>query len=461
MPPRHGKTELASRVFPAWILGDEPDAQIIATSYSGALASSINWDVQKIMHTPEYREIFPESSLSFARNTTGLDAKRNSELFEIVNHRGYYFSAGMLGSIVGRGADYIIIDDPIKSNIEAESLTHRNKIADFFRSSLYSRLEDNGKILLILTRWHEDDPAGRLLKEAEAGGEKWYVLKLTGIKKAADGIPVEIDSRKIGEALWPEKYDAADHARIARVLGSRYYSALYDQEPTAEEGNILKRAWFSEYDLNPDDRAGVDFYIDTAYTEKEHNDRTSILAHRYRDGSPFLELVNHEAVHKEFSECCEEIVRQVQLFGTPASRVIIEPKASGKSIAQYLKKNTRLNIIEDKPPVDSKETRLKGVAPYIQAGRVKVPRGAGWVKDFLDNVCGFPHKKFDDEVDTLIGAITQKLGSYSFDMGGISDIGQMGRTSANPVAGILTEREVAVTPEGYRKLADPWSKKKK
>ena len=160
-PPRHGKSELVSRRFPAFILGKDPNASIIATSYNSSLASSMNRDVQRIIDSPKYQELFPNTKLIGTHENPIGNYLRNSTMFESVNYEGSYVSAGIGGGITGRGADFVIIDDPIKNRKDAESKTHRDAVFDWFTSTVYTRLEKDACILITLTRWHEDDLAGR------------------------------------------------------------------------------------------------------------------------------------------------------------------------------------------------------------------------------------------------------------------------------------------------------------
>lgn len=174
MPPRHGKSELVSRKFPAFLLGNKPDTSIISCSYASDLASRMNRDVQRLIDSPEYEQLFPNSRLfgKNIRSTARGSYLRNSDIFEIVNHRGVYRSAGVGGGITGMGGEYIIIDDPVKNREEADSATYREKVYNWYTSTLYTRLEKDGCILLTLTRWHEDDLAGKLLKASEDGADQ-------------------------------------------------------------------------------------------------------------------------------------------------------------------------------------------------------------------------------------------------------------------------------------------------
>lgn len=179
--PRHGKSELVSRKLPAYIFGRHPDTSIISASYSADLASRMNRDVQRIIDSDRYAELFPNSRLygKNIRSVAGGSFLRNSDIFEIVDHKGVYRSAGVGGGITGMGGEYIIIDDPVKNREEANSATYREKLWDWYTSTLYTRLEKEGCILVTLTRWHEDDLAGRLLNNMkQTGGEQWTVINL-------------------------------------------------------------------------------------------------------------------------------------------------------------------------------------------------------------------------------------------------------------------------------------------
>ena len=220
MPPRHGKSELVSRKLPAYIFGCNPDANIISTSYSADLAQRMNRDVQRIIDSPAYGELFPETKL-FGKNirTVTGHALRNSDIFEIVGHRGSYRGAGVGGGITGMGGDYIIIDDPIKNREEANSSTYRKKLWEWYTSTLYTRQEKEGSILITLTRWHEDDLAGRLLELAEKDpqADQWEVLLLPAV---AEKERHPRDPRQEGEALWPGKYPIDELMKIKATIGT-------------------------------------------------------------------------------------------------------------------------------------------------------------------------------------------------------------------------------------------------
>jgi hypothetical protein len=204
MPPRHGKSELVSRKLPAFIFGRDPDASIIAASYSADLAQRMNRDVQRIIDNPAYGEVFPGASLS-GRSNRSITLKgsylRNSDIFEIAGRRGVYRCAGVGGGITGMGGDYIVVDDPIKNREEANSLTQRDKLWEWYTSTLYTRQEKDGAILITLTRWHEDDLAGRLLELAkkDPAADQWEVLTLPAVREEETRDPRDKRGHRNGE----------------------------------------------------------------------------------------------------------------------------------------------------------------------------------------------------------------------------------------------------------------------
>lgn len=242
MPPRYGKSELVSRRLPAFIYGNDPHAQIISASYGSDLASRMNRDVQRIIDSETYHELFPSVGLnnSNVRTIATGSYLRNSDIFEIVGYGGVYKSSGVGGAITGMGMTYGIIDDPIKNRKDAESPTIREAIWDWYVSTFYTRLEKGGKILITLTRWHEDDLAGRLLdkQKKDSKADRWTVLNLPAM---AEEPMHPQDPRSDGEALWPDKYPLKELIKIKATVGSYEWNAMHQQRPSAADGNLFKR----------------------------------------------------------------------------------------------------------------------------------------------------------------------------------------------------------------------------
>jgi len=232
MPPRHGKSELASRRFPAWFIGRNPGKQIIAASYNSDLASDFGREVRNIVASPEYGALFD--------CTLAIDSKAANRWH--TDKGGMYVAAGVGTAITGRGADILLIDDPFKDRQEADSEITRQRVWDWYTSTAYTRLMPGGAVVVINTRWHDDDLSGKLLAEQEHGGDKWEVLSLPAIQSD-------------GTALWPEWYPLERLEQIRSVLPARDWNSLYQQNPIPDDGDYFKAGWFTDYQELPPDLA--------------------------------------------------------------------------------------------------------------------------------------------------------------------------------------------------------------
>jgi len=232
MPPQHGKSELVSRRFPAFMLGRNPDLRLICASHTYDLAVSLNRDVQRIMTGAAYQNVFPETPLNdkWVRSPEKLLARRTMDLFEIPGHRGSLRSAGVGNSIAGNRADGAIIDDPFGKRKDADSPVLRQWVWEWYTSDLYTRLSADAWIVLTHTRWHRDDLAGRLLRKmADRSADKWEVLCLPAVREEGPADPCDRRTY-VGEPLWPAFKSAAD-LEIIRRQDARAYAALYQQNP--------------------------------------------------------------------------------------------------------------------------------------------------------------------------------------------------------------------------------------
>lgn len=404
-PPRHGKTELASRRFPAFALGKHPDLSIIATSYAADLASSNNRDVQRIMEGDAYRNLFPGSRLNGDNVRTVADGSylRNSDIFEIVGHRGVYKSSGVGGGITGRGMHIGIIDDPIKDAEQAYSLTYRDKVWDWYQSTFYTRLMPGGGILLILTRWHEDDLAGRILKAAKENGEVWREVRYSAIAEKNE------PHRKKGEALHPERYGLEQLGRIRTAVGSRVWASLYQQRPAAAEGQIFRRDWWKTYTPSSDDpqklieHLGITHVVqfwDTAFKAKSGSDYSVCITMGKAD-SMFYVLDRWKG-KVEFPELKATAIGHAAKW--QPHTILIEDAASGQSLIQELQRDSLLPIHPVKVDRD-KVSRAYAITPLLEAGRVAYPVNASWATDFIDTLATFPNAEHDDDVDAFDGAL--------------------------------------------------------
>lgn len=405
IPPQHGKSEIISRNFPAWAFGHNPDLKIAGCSYSSDLAEQFSRSIQRTMDSKEYLAIFPDTCLNGSNiRTDSRGYLRNVDIFEIVGHRGFYKAVGVGGSLTGTPVDIAIIDDPVKDANEANSETYRQRVWDWYNTVFTTRLHNHSKQLFIMTRWHEDDLAGRILK---AEPQEWKVLAIPAIcEQENDG---GLSTRKIGEALWPSHHSIQKLMK-QKARAPREFNALYQQHPTIEGGNIVKRGWFKTISLvkfrSLRFNEPMHFYLDTAYNKKKQrqdNDPSGILAAcRIKN---YIYIYNAMKVWKEMPDLLRFLPDYMSANeASGESKLHVEPKANGESVIQMLKEISTLNVKETETPKDSKEVRLRVVSPRVECGRVFLVEGS-WNEEFLDEVCGFPTQPHDEFVDILGYAI--------------------------------------------------------
>ena len=402
MPPQHGKSELVSRRFPAYMLGRNPNLKYVGASYSEELACSFNRETQRIVDDEPYSDIFDLCKTNMVKRKY----LKRSDIFEVEGYAGYYKSVGVGGSLTGFSADILSIDDPVKGPEQAFSETYRRSVWDWYTDVVETRLHNSSQVLLTMTRWHEDDLAGRLL---ESGKDKWVVISFPAVKEDETNLD---DPRKIGEALWPKRH-SLERLNDIRKISERTFISLYQQRPAPEEGCLIKKYWFKEFYRSelPVDLA-VDFYTDTAYG-KERSDNSATMSYIFHEGRFYI--LDMWVANLGFPEFRKSYIDYIERSGyTQRSECVFEPKASGISIVQDLKESKlltggRINVIEDKPPNDDKQTRLMAASPVVESGRVFLLKGASWIDRFLNECASFPNGKYDDQVDCLSSVILRRL----------------------------------------------------
>lgn len=401
MPPRHGKSELASRRFPAYVFGRYPDMSIIGTSYSADLASRLNRDVQRVIEQPEYQELFPETRLSAKniRTVASGNYLRNSDLFEIVGHKGSYRSAGVGGGITGMGGDILIVDDPFKDRAEADSPTIRRKVWEWYTSTLYTRLVPGGGILVINTRWHMDDLSGRLLEAARTGeGDHWRVVNFPAIAEEDE------PHRSRGEALHPERYPLEQLEAIRKAIGSRDWEALYQQHPTPDGGNIFKAEWL-RYWFPKDLPARFDqMVISWDMTFKDGDDTDYVVGQVWGRKGADRFLLDQVRSRMGFTATLAAF-RALAEKWPQATRKLVEDKANGPAVIDSLRHYVS-GIIPVEPD-GSKTARAHAVTALFEAGNVHVPhpQHCPWASDYIAELTQFPGAAHDDQVDATTQAL--------------------------------------------------------
>lgn len=401
MPPQNGKSELVSRRFPAYALGKDPNLRFIATSYSAGLAHDMSRDVQKVMDTRDYRVLFPE-----ARLASGSDSEiRTSEQFDLVGRRGYYRSAGVLGGITGKSADIGLIDDPIKNRAEAESETYRKNVWDWYISTFATRQFGNtGRIIICLTRWHEDDLAGRLLRLAaeDPNADQWVVLSFPAI---AEGELHPQDPREQGEALWPSKYPLSNLRARKASAGTYDWSALYQQRPVPPGGGMFQREWFETVgDLPRNEKFAFCRSWDCAGTEpvagKDPDWTVGTLTARGITSEQYY-IVDVIRVRKTAAKV-DELIR-VTATSDPAGTIIREEREGGSAGKSVINAHTKLLAgldYEGVPATGAKTTRWRPFSVQCEAGNVKLLAGE-WNRLWLDELTNVPYAQHDDQADSV------------------------------------------------------------
>lgn len=238
MPPQHGKTEISTRSFPAWVLGNSPDTKIAIASYSATIAEGFSLDIQRRIDSDPFRKIYPD-----VRLPERGEGKKTNELFEIVGKGGYLKAVGRGGSLTSKTVDIGIIDDPLKDRAEAQSLTIREGLWGWYETVFETRLHNNSKQVVIQTRWDEDDLSGRLLERdgrySESNPNGWHVISFPALK---EGDQNSYDPREKGEALWPEKHSRERMEKIQRD-SPLTFNALYQQDPKPSKEAMVYPNW--------------------------------------------------------------------------------------------------------------------------------------------------------------------------------------------------------------------------
>lgn len=400
--PGHGKSELTSRRLPAFLHGRFPDAEIMAASYSLSLANDMTADVQRIMDSEEYHAIFPGVRIPPPGSRDSLYARKQEE-HHIIGRRGKYRGQGVGGAFTGKRARYIVIDDPIKGRQDADSPAFRDYLYSWYSSDLRSRLRSGGgQILITLTRWHDDDIAQRLLDLAkrDKDADQWTVLILPAFRENMDFAD---DPRELGGVLWPEAFPLSELNAI-KASDPRGFNALYQQRPTAQEGNIFKREYWKYYRQLPD-RFDVEIQSwDMAVKGKETGSRTVGLVMAKKGADKYvLDVVKG---HMEFPIACNAVVA-LSAKWPKTHRKLVEDKANGPAVIATLQR--RVSGLVPVAPDGDKVARANAVSADCESGNVWLPDPslAPWVNDFVNELADFPNSKFNDQVDAFTQALSE------------------------------------------------------
>ncbi len=394
MPPRHSKSETMTKKFPAWVIGNNPDFEIIIASYNMDLAR----DFGKIARDT-YKE-HSKSGTGIFFNEIDRDKSAGDD-WGISEHRGAVVSTGVGGSATGKGAHIAIIDDPFKNREEANSRLQRDKVWAWYQSTIRTRLAPGGGIIIIQTRWHEDDLVGRIAKEMENGtGESFESIVLPAIAEEND-----ILGRKIGEPLWEERYGISELENIKKAIGSREFSALYQQKPQIEDGGLFKRQYFKYFDVKNDfiiaDEKKINikdcFYfqtIDTAMSTNKNNDFTAIATF-ICDREWNLYLIDLMLERLEVPDQWNVIKEFRNKYNLRFQA--IENKSSGIGLIQQAKREG-MPLKELKADTD-KMTRALNISVMFENGKVFFNKNLDKLLELEEQMLKFPNAAHDDAVD--------------------------------------------------------------
>src|SRR5712691_5415752 len=380
VPPRHGKSELASRRFPAWYLGKHPERQFISVSASISLAEDFGREVRNLIMSQEYAQIFDtrlaEDSMARGRWNT--------------NAGGSYYAIGMGGAVMGRGAHVLLIDDAFGSMAEARSEVERKAIWDSYTGTLYNRLEKGGAIISIGHRLHEADLNGMLLAQQAAGGDKWEVVELKALSSD-------------GEALWPEKYPVAALERIRLNTTPADWSALYLQNPIPDEGTLFKSEWLKSYEKEPD-RKDLSIYGGSDFAVTANGgDYTchAVLGIDQRDNMYVLDIWRKQTSSNVWIESwCDLVLKwKPALWSFEKGQIL---GGVGPFLTQRARERRAYCGIEHIPVGRrDKPTRAQSIIGRIGMLGLHIPRNAPWAADLRAELLSFPSGRHDDQVDSL------------------------------------------------------------
>lgn len=413
-PPQHGKSELVSRRFPAFWLGHRPDDPVILTSYGASLAESHSADARACVESEDYQQLFS--------NVHTRQDSRAKQLWRIEGKRGGLLAVGVGGPITGHGARLGIIDDPFENWRQAQSLTVRNHVWNWWRNTFRTRIWEGGAIILVMTRWHEDDLAGRLLSEQ---GKKWTVLRLPALAETQEardrnhermGLPsgqVDPLGRAPGAPLCPQRFSQAALLELKADVGGPGWSAEYQGSPTAPEGTKFKRAWFADkvVDEVPSDGKRVRYW-DKGGTQGDGDFTVGVLMVKHQ-GRYYIE----DVVRGQWSDYARE--QSMKTTAEVDGRGVAiwmeqEGGSGGKDSAAASIRNLAGFDVHAKTVSGDKATRATPFAAQCEAGNVFLKR-AHWNAAYISELCAFPNGTYDDQVDGSSGAFNRLANAPALD----------------------------------------------
>lgn len=417
MPPRHGKSLLATVMLASWYLGHHPDKWVIVASYAAPLAEDLSDKVRDVIASEEYQRVFPGVRLATAK-----EGKASKAEWEIAGFKGGLIARGVGGGLTGRGGDLIIIDDPIGDGIEARSETTQRNVWEWYNRVVRTRRQTkNAAILLMMTRWHVSDLAGKLheLSNGKADTLQWHTYELKGLREEGESSPA--DPRQPGEALWEAKITAAELLDM-KSDDPAGFAALYQQRPIPESGVIIAKDWLDNRWTSLPNKAGITIKAwDCRQDGRSKTSAYAVCTVWFRPyGEPNVYLVDLLRGRWSLKETEDKILYMDRAY--QGSLNIIEDAANGKTIIAELARHARLTVVL---PRGSKENRLRAVSTMFEAGHIwlpsdeaitprmaqeKVTEGSTkaprtWLPAYIQELITFPQSTYMDQVDTTSMAL--------------------------------------------------------
>ena len=385
MPPRHTKSEFASFLLPSWMVGRRPDLKIIQTTHTTELAIRFGRKAKTLIDSPEYQSVF---------KTTLREDSKAAGKWETAQG-GEYYAAGVGSAITGRGADLLIIDDP-HSEQDALNATALERAYEWYTSGPRQRLQPGGAIVVVMTRWNMKDLTGALLKsQKEIKSDKWEIVEFPAIMPS-------------GKPVWPEYWKKEELEGVKASLSIGKWNAQWMQNPTAEEGSIIKREWWKVWDKDyiPQLYHVIQSY-DTAFLKKETADYSAITTWGifYPDPDSPAHLILLDAVKDrlEFPELTKKALEQSKYWNPET--VIVESKASGLPLTYELRK-MGIPVINFSPSKgNDKHTRVNAVSPLFESGLIWAPKELDFAQEVIEECAAFPYGDHDDLVDSMTQAV--------------------------------------------------------
>lgn len=413
-PPQHGKSLTITKTFPSYYLMKNPNKHAMIVTYSQDLYSQFSESNRRLFSLWSRRIPDAGHELQVGKNT--------SQQFDIVDHRGGFFATSVLGGATGMSADLLIIDDPVKNAEEASSPTIKDKIWNEWLLTFKPRLQKGGSVIVIMTRWQVDDLAGRLLQKSSF---PWEEIKLPAISYDIPAGETDAIGRHNGEALCPQLHSLDELLGNKHDMGTHKFQALYQQSPTIEGGNIIKREWIKYYvpdretmvalGLTEKDVAILPRHLDESvqawdatFKSKANDDFVAGQTWSRRGANAYLRT---GWCHKRlsFTETLDAIRSQSRMY-PEATAKLVEDKANGPAIIDTLRREIA-GIMPVSPGSDSKEARTASVSPLFEAGQIYVPhpRWHPEIEDLVEEWVGFPNMPHDDQVDSMVYAVRRLL----------------------------------------------------